>query len=135
MGTRSPFGMSGWPLACNQHRSEHCAKLHLFSFPPTCGALLNSGSWPPLTGQCDHTHWIHHTQYDSSGWVFSPTERPLADNTQHLQHTHTEPCPQGDSNPRSQPSKQPQTHALDHGANGMGNAISSLLHVPSWHNA
>ena len=46
------------------------------------------GSWPPLTGLRDHTHCIHHTQYDSSGRVISPTQRPLPDNTQHSQQTN-----------------------------------------------
>jgi hypothetical protein len=46
------------------------------------------GSWPPLTGLRDCTHWIQHTQYDSSGRVISPTQRPLSDNTQHSQETN-----------------------------------------------
>ena len=30
----------------------------------------------------------HHSQYDSSGRVISSSQRPLPDNTQHLQHTN-----------------------------------------------
>jgi len=37
----------------------------------------------PSRGFDDHTHWIHHTRKDSSGWAISPTHRPLPDNTQH----------------------------------------------------
>jgi hypothetical protein len=33
-------------------------------------------------------YWTHHTWYDSSGWVFSPTQRPLPYNTQHSQQTN-----------------------------------------------
>jgi YD repeat-containing protein len=48
----------------------------------------DSGSWHPLTGLRDHTHWTHHTRYDSSGRVISPTQRSLPDNTQHSQETN-----------------------------------------------
>jgi hypothetical protein len=34
----------------------------------------------------DHTQ-THHTRCDSFGWVVSPTQRPLPDNTQHSQGT------------------------------------------------
>ena len=34
----------------------------------------------------DHTQ-THHTRYDSSWRVISPTQEPLPDNTQHLQET------------------------------------------------
>ena len=34
----------------------------------------------------DHTQ-THHTRWDSSGRVISPTQRPLPDNTQHSQQT------------------------------------------------
>jgi hypothetical protein len=37
----------------------------------------------PFTGFSDHTLWTHHTWYDSSIGVISPTHRPLPDNTQH----------------------------------------------------
>jgi hypothetical protein len=46
----------------------------------------------PLVGQGsglhDHTQ-THHTQYDASGRVISPTQRPLPDNTQHSQERDT----------------------------------------------
>jgi len=41
------------------------------------------GSRSPLGRLRDHTHWRHHTCYDSSGRVISPTQRPLPDNPQH----------------------------------------------------
>ena len=43
----------------------------------------------------DHTQ-THHTWYDSSGWVISPTQRPLPENTQHTQRDR-HPCHQWDS--------------------------------------
>jgi hypothetical protein len=36
----------------------------------------------PIPGHGDHTHWAHHSRYDSSGRVIGPTQRPLPDNTQ-----------------------------------------------------
>jgi hypothetical protein len=45
----------------------------------------------PVLGQ-DFTITLsetHHTQYDSSGRVISPTQRPLPDNTQHSQEIDT----------------------------------------------
>jgi hypothetical protein len=36
---------------------------------------------------CTVTHQIHHTQYDPSRRVISPSQRPLPDNTKHLQTT------------------------------------------------
>jgi hypothetical protein len=39
-----------------------------------------------LSGLHDHTQ-AHHTRWDSSGRVISPTQRPLPDNTQHSQET------------------------------------------------
>jgi len=42
-----------------------------------------------------------HSRQDSSGRVISPSQRPLSDNTQHLQQTNIHP-PRWDSNPRSQ---------------------------------
>jgi len=72
-------------------------------------ALRNdSGSWPPLTGFRDHTHWTHYTRQDSSRRVISPTQRPLPDNTRdkHL-------CSRAGFEPPIPPSERPQTHALD----------------------
>ena len=49
----------------------------------------------------DHTQ-THHTRYDSSGRVISPTQRPLHDNTKHSQQTDIQsPPPWWDSNPQS----------------------------------
>jgi len=47
----------------------------------------DSGSWPPLTGFWDHTHWTNHIRYDSSEREISPTQKPLSYNTQHSQQT------------------------------------------------
>ena len=48
----------------------------------------DSWSWPPLTGLRNHTHWTHHTRWDSSGRALGPKQRPLPDNTQHSQQTN-----------------------------------------------
>ena len=70
------------------------------------------GSWPPLTGLRDHTHWTHHTQYDSSGRVIRPPQRPLPDHTQHSQETNIHdpsgirnriPCKRAAEDPRLKP--------------------------------
>jgi hypothetical protein len=50
---------------------------------------------------CDHSHWIHHIT-------------PI---------TYTHPSPQGGFKPIIPASEQPQTHASDHEAPGMNNAI------------
>jgi len=43
----------------------------------------------------------HHSWYDSSGRVTSPTQRPISDNTQHSQETDIH-ADRRDSNPQSQ---------------------------------
>ena len=54
--------------------------------------------------------------------MISPSQRPLPDNTQHSQHKH--PCPQWDSNPRSQ---QLKTYTLDRAATGTGNLYYIII--------
>jgi hypothetical protein len=53
----------------------------------------------------------------SSGRVISPTQRPLPDNTQHLQETVTHPAGFETAIPASE---RPKTHALDRMATGTG---------------
>jgi len=54
--------------------------------PPPPVATARSVPEPP------HYHTqTHHTRYDSSGRVISPTQRPLPDNTQHSQATFRPP--------------------------------------------
>jgi len=48
----------------------------------------DSGSWPPFTGLRDHTHWTHHTRWDSSGRVINQAQRPVPDKTQYSQETN-----------------------------------------------
>ena len=60
-------------------------RLHSFLFP-----WLNSSQWARvslLSRFHDHTQ-THHTRWESSGRVISPTQRPLPDNTQHSQYTY-----------------------------------------------
>jgi hypothetical protein len=76
----------------------------------------HSGSWPPLTGLRDLTHWTHihthtQTQYDSSGRVISPTQRTLPGNTQHSQDTcslldwNCKPSKRAVADPRLRPAR------------------------------
>jgi hypothetical protein len=71
-----------------------------------------SGPWPAssFTRFLDHTQ-THHTRWDSSGRVISPSQRPLPDNTQHSQQTDIHA-----SRWAIPASDRPQTYALD-GAN------------------
>ena len=94
-----------------------------FFFPsPHVVLWLNSGSWPPLTGLCNYTHWIHHFQYDSPGQVIIPTKELPPDNA----HTSMPPAR---FKPTIPASERLQTRTLDRGATGMGNAVSSLLYL------
>ena len=47
------------------------------------GLLLHEVSWSHTT--------THHSRYDSSGRMISPSQRPLPDNTQHSQQTSMPP--------------------------------------------
>jgi len=67
----------------------------------------------------DHTQ-THHTQYDSSGRVISPTPRPLPDSTQHSQETDIETT--------TPASERLQTHSLEGAAHW--DRSSSGLHIP-----
>jgi hypothetical protein len=50
---------------------------------PLVALRPDSELWPSLTGLRDHTHWTHHTRYDSPTRVISPMHKPLPDKTQH----------------------------------------------------
>jgi hypothetical protein len=56
----------------------------------------------------DHTHWTHHTLYDSSGQVIVPSQGSLSYNTQHSRET----CSRWDSNPQIPRGQRPHIHAL-----------------------
>ena len=58
---------------------------------------------------------IHHSRWDSSRQVISPSQRPLPDNTQHSQQTSTSPA---GFEPTTPVDKRPQTYALDRAATG-----------------
>jgi len=59
----------------------------------------------------------HHSRYDSSGLVISPTQRHLPDNTQHSQQTSMPPM---GFEPKISAGERPQTYALDRAATGTG---------------
>ena len=60
----------------------------------------------------------HHSRYDSSGRVISPSQRPLPDNTQNSQETDIH-APVG-FEPIIPAGERPQTYALDRAATGTG---------------
>ena len=69
------------------------APYSLIHLPPTLciffyhGAAVQSGPKPHYRGFTINTQ-SHHSRYDSSRLVISPTQRPLPDNTQHSQQTN-----------------------------------------------
>ena len=67
----------------------------------------------------------HHIRYVSSGRVIGPSQRPLPDNTQHLQQKTL--IPPGWFEPATPASERQQTHALDRAATG----TSKKFRLPS----
>jgi hypothetical protein len=100
---------NSWSSLTNEHNRTEVI------FPVALRA--DAGTWSPLTGLRDHTHWAHNTSYDSCGRVISPTQWPLPDNTQHSRPAST---PQAGFEPIVPASERPQTHALDRAATGTG---------------
>jgi hypothetical protein len=77
------------------------------------GATAPSGPGPP------HSHpTTHHSRWDSSGRVISPSRRPLPDNTALTTDRH--PCPPVGFEPIISAGERPQTYALDRAATGTG---------------
>jgi hypothetical protein len=68
-----------------------------------------------------HTQ-IRHTRYDSPRRVIGPSQRPLPDNTQNSQEKDIHPS--AGFEPAIPTSEQPQTHALDRAATGIGKVFS-----------
>ena len=68
----------------------------------------DSGSWTPLTGLSDHTHWTHHTRYDSSERVISPTQIPLPNNTTLTRDKHPYPRRDRTRNPSKRAAADPR---------------------------
>ena len=66
------------------HFMRHVFLVQNISFPLWFSAFF--GSWPPLSRFHDHTQ-THHSWYDSSGWVISPSHRPLLDEKRHSLET------------------------------------------------
>jgi len=58
-----------------------------------CPGKFFSMSQSPRWVKASSISWLHHhtqthhIRYDSSGWVISPSQRPLSENTQHSQET------------------------------------------------
>ena len=69
----------------------------------------------------------HQSQYVSSGRVISSSQRPLPDNTQHLQRTHIHASVGFETTISA--GERPQTHALDRSATGT--VHSSVTNVKS----
>jgi hypothetical protein len=80
------YDSSGWvispshrPLAENTRHSQERDSHALIPKKP-------AGMVSSLSRRHDHTQTLHN-RYDSSGWVISPSHRPLADNTRQSQET------------------------------------------------
>ena len=86
------------------------------------------GPRPPLWDS-SITFKTHHTRYDISGRMISPTQRSLSDNTAFTRDKH--PCTQQDSNPQSQQARSRKTHALDRAATGIGTSEYSYAVLTS----
>jgi len=63
-------------------------------------------------------YYTHHTEYDFSGRVIRPTQRPLPDNTQHSQEADIRAL--GGFRTRNPASERLHTHALDPAASVIG---------------
>jgi len=75
--------------------------------------LPDFGSWPPLAGLRDRTHWAHNTWYVSSGRVISSTQRPLTENPHTTFTKEKHACPRRDSNPKFQQTRgRPATPSI-----------------------
>jgi hypothetical protein len=77
----------------------------------------NSPNWARTSRLHSDTH---HTRWDSSGRVISPSQRPLPDNT--TLKRHRLPCPWWDSNPQSE-------QVSDRRPTGVGCAIMKRLEI------
>jgi hypothetical protein len=83
------------------------------------GSLAPTGPTAPhYWGFTISPSWPHHARLDSSGRVFCPMQKPLPDHTQHSQEKYS--MFGAGFEPEILASKRPQTHALDHGATGIG---------------
>ena len=69
----------------------------------------------------------HHSRYDSSGRVISPSQRPLSENTQHSQQTSVVPV---GFEPTISAGERPQTYALDRTVTGTGQCSRSPFKIP-----
>ena len=93
--------------------------LLLLLFPVTLRP--NAGHGLPIHEVSRSHTTTHHSRYDSSGRVISPSPRPLPD-TQHSQQTSMHPV--GFETTISA-CERPQTYALDHAATGNANICTN----------
>jgi hypothetical protein len=80
----------------------------------TVGVEVYSCAW---SHSVTHSH-SHHTRYDTSRRVISPTQRSLPDKTQHSQRTDIRVT--GGIRTHSPNSERPQTDVLERAASGTG---------------
>ena len=97
---RSQIGISVPPVRCTEQCTGEPNQRYQIVFFFLQVLLPYSGSWPPLTGLHDHSHWTHHTRQDSSGPAVSPTHRPLLTTQTVTRDRH--PHPRRDLKPQSQ---------------------------------
>jgi hypothetical protein len=104
-------------LSCQIPSSNNYVRVNFFY-----GPTAQLGSIPPrFDASRSHTHTHTHIRQHSSVQVISPSQMPL-----HTKHTtnarYEHPCPQCDSNPRSQQSAL-YSHALERTATGNGDYV------------
>ena len=72
-----------------------------------------------LIHKVSRSHTTHHSRWDSSVRVISPSQRPLPDNT-HKTHNRQTAMPPVGFEPTISAGEWPQTYALDRAATGTG---------------
>ena len=90
----------------------------------------NTPQWDQgLLIEVSRSHTTHHSRWDASGRVISPSQRPLPDNTQHSQQTDIH-VPLTEFEPTMPANERPQCDALDRAGTGTGWQIPIWRHIP-----
>ena len=70
-------------------KTLHSECVHYVTFPPPMALQPNAGHGLLILDEVSRSHTTtHHSRWDSSGRVISPSQRPVPDNTQHSQQTN-----------------------------------------------
>jgi hypothetical protein len=90
------------------------------SIRPSDGSTAQIGPWPPPLRFLNHTELDTRSRTPLDEWSHRRRRLCLHRTTQHINTRDKHPCPDRDSNPRSQQPSAPQTFALDRAAAGVG---------------